>query len=102
MNAKPGPELVQSYEDRYAALRASLKPGEEVGYVTDLRADTVEAYTELRLMQYAVAPAFITNNLTPKLIVGNFHTTGGMATATRENGLTLLKNFGQGVVLFRK
>lgn len=98
----PRTDIVTTYESRYAALRAVLKPGEPVGYLTDLPPNDTSNYTELRLMQYAVAPVIVVNNESPRLIVGNFRTSRRMLEMMNSRNLTFVRDAGQGVYLFRK
>ena len=96
------PEMVAAYEERFAGLRGALRGNDSAGYMTDLPPHDVSAQTELRLLQYAVAPVIVVNSIHQKLVIGNFHTTAGVAEATRGQGLTLVKDLGKGVILFRR
>ncbi|MGH7517657.1 MAG: hypothetical protein ACREOC_09340 [Gemmatimonadales bacterium] len=58
------------------------------------------AFKRYLLTQYALLPAMVLPGIHGQLTVGNFHSADGMdSTATR--GLTLIRDFGNGVMLFR-
>ncbi|MGH9662524.1 MAG: hypothetical protein ACRD96_28505 [Bryobacteraceae bacterium] len=96
------PDTVTLYEDRFASLRRELPAGRPAGYVTDLPPNENAAWTELRLVQYAVAPVVVVNRIEPGIVIGNFHTAEGMRQSIANHGLAVLKDLGKGVVMLRR
>jgi hypothetical protein len=82
----------QRSDQRFAALKASLPPQGVVGYVGE-SGGTADYY----LAQYALAPLVIDHSANHPLVVGNFPIS--LAPGPLEH-LQLLKDFGNGVVLF--
>jgi len=95
-------DMVSLYEQRFAPLRAELSGTAAVGYLTDLPPNDISAHTELRLLQYAVAPVIVVKGAEQPLVIGNFHTASGVTASTRDKGLMLVKDLGNGVMLYRR
>ncbi|MGH7517641.1 MAG: glycosyltransferase [Gemmatimonadales bacterium] len=103
-----GPDEITRYEARFQELRHVLPPRARVGYLTDHMPQSAAAgddaprlaFKRYLLTQYALLPAMVLPGIHGQLTVGNFHSADGMdSTATR--GLTLIRDFGNGVLLFR-
>jgi GT2 family glycosyltransferase len=101
------PDEITSYEARFGQLREILPPRARVGYVTDRQPQGVEgdegprlAFKRYLLTQYALLPAIVLPDDGAPLVVGNFSAANGVdSAATRD--LTLVRDFGDGVMLFR-
>ena len=96
------PDLVTMYEQRYLELQRVLPARGTVGYITDLPPEDTRARTESYLLQYAIAPLILENSSEQPLVIGNFHTSAGYAEATKNKKLVLVRDFGNGVMLFQK
>jgi GT2 family glycosyltransferase len=102
------PDEITRYEDRFRELRRSLPPQGRVGYVTDaVPAESVAgadaarlAFKHYVLTQYALLPTLVLPDVPGALTVGNFDTAGGLDPEVTR-GRTLVRDFGNGVVLFR-
>jgi hypothetical protein len=102
------PDEVTQYEARFRELKQVLPPHARIGYVTDLRpqgsADdgrirrlSVKRYV---LTQYALLPAIVLPGTQHGLVVSNFYSAHGI-DSEETRGLTLIRDFGDGVMLFR-
>jgi len=99
---------ITQHESRFREIKQLLPPHTTVGYVTDPTPqgpapdDQVPrlAFKRYLLTQYALLPAIVLPGIHGALVVGDFYSTNGVdSEATR--GLTLIRDFGAGVVLFR-
>ena len=91
-----GRDEVAEYERRFAELKEALPRRGVVGYVSD-EADASEEAKKYYLTQYALAPLVVVRGADRPLVVGNFAAGGTPAPAA---GLALVKDYGDGVVLF--
>jgi glycosyltransferase involved in cell wall biosynthesis len=102
------PDEITQYETRFRELRRALPPYARVGYVTDRTPEDSGggddaprlAFKRYLLTQYALLPTLVLPGIHGALAVGNFHSTTGFDT-TATSGLTLIRDFGNGVMLFR-
>jgi GT2 family glycosyltransferase len=102
------PDEISRYERRFDGLRQVLLPHGQVGYLADSAAAISEDgehpgrahFKQYLLTQYALLPTLVRPDTRQPLVVGNFASVGELESgATR--GLTPIRNFGNGVVLFR-
>jgi hypothetical protein len=85
-------EVAQRSDQRFAALKAALPPQGVVGYMGE-SGGTADYY----LAQYALAPLVIDHSANHPLVVGNFPFSPAPGPPDH---LQLLKDFGNGVLLF--
>jgi hypothetical protein len=95
-----GVELAR-FKQRMSPLSGALPPDATVGYVSDLKPDpTLRSQLEYRMTQYALVPVMVEDGSNYAYVVGNFH--GPLAVQAQElQQLTIIKDFGNGVLLFR-
>jgi hypothetical protein len=101
------PDEITRYEDRFRELRRSLPLQGRVGYVTDAAPAAVAgadparlAFKRYVLTQYALLPTLVLPDMPGALTVGNFDTAGGIDSEVTR-GRTLVRDVGNGVMLFR-
>lgn len=95
-------EDVSSYEARFGNLREHLSGVDKVGYMSDCQGNQNDAAARLFIAQYAVAPVIVVDSIESELVIGNFcHSKIDKALWT-EKKLLLIKDFGEGVMLFRR
>jgi hypothetical protein len=94
-------DWVGRYEQRFLAVRQELPSGAILGYISDSPADDeARAYF---MAQYALAPVVLTKDLRDRqLILGNFLSGRVDTDHLRRKGLTLARDFGNGVVLLTR
>jgi hypothetical protein len=85
-------------ERRFAPIREIVPPNAVVGYVSDLATDP----TLMLTAQYALAPRLIVKNPTSNWVIGNFAHPQDFEAFARAHGLTLVKEFPDGVILFQR
>ena len=91
---------VGNFDNRFALLHKSLKPGTVLGYISDNPDDT-EAQAEFYLTQYALAPAIISANTGERFVVANFHTNSPNQEKLRARRLVLMQDYGNDVFIYR-
>lgn len=95
---QPDPYKLIDQERRFAPIKEIVPPNALVGYVSDLPTD----YTLTLTAQYALAPRLLVPNPTSNWVIGNFTRPQDFAEFGRTRGLVLVKEFPDGVVLFRR
>lgn len=103
-----GDDDISAYDRRYRELREALPPGTKVGYVSDLSLinfDPNEAVALLnfQLARYVLAPVVVSR--APdccELVVGNFIHSDEIHADFGELALTVVEDFGDGVVLYQR
>jgi hypothetical protein len=103
----PGQDEVSLYERRFQELRTVLPEGGVVGYqghpdLTTALPGQGLAHLHVRqflLTQYALAPVLLIEGTEPEFVVGNFDPG---AVPLPPQGLRVVRDFGNGVVLFRR
>jgi len=96
--AQPDPYKLIDQQRRFAPVNEIVPPNALVGYVSDRPTD----YTLTLTAQYALAPRLLVPNPTSNWVVGNFTRPQDFVAFGRARGLILMKEFPDGVVLFRK
>ena len=107
--ARASQDDVSANERRFAALRPLLPVHGLVGYLSDpelagatprdSNAAALRQFRRYLLAQYALAPALLVKGTEPELVVGNFDPG---TTPTAPGGLRIVRDFGDGLVLFRR
>jgi hypothetical protein len=107
--AVPVIDEISAYERRFHDLRSALPDRGMVGYIgypeptgatpSDSNAAALLHFRRLLLAQYALAPIILVQNTEPELLVGNF-IPGAVPPAP--HGFSLVRDFGDGLVLFRR
>jgi len=103
----PSRDAIASYEARFRDLRPDLPPVARVGYVTDRDIGPGEgldaprlAFKRYLLTQYALLPTIVLSDTQAGLVVGNFAAPGS-PDSNATAGLSLIRDYGNGVMLFR-
>jgi hypothetical protein len=92
------PYQIANQEKRFEALKRELPTGELVGYVSDLAPDPAIILSA----QYVLAPLLFVNLPPHGWVIGNFSRPTDYAAFGRARGLTVVKEFPSGVILYRK
>lgn len=90
-------EVAKRSDQRFAPLKAALPGSGVVGYIGE---PGTNALADYYLAQYALAPLVLDHSANHPLIVGNFPTGPQMNAASED--LRLVKDFGDGVLLFAR
>ncbi len=100
----PRRDRISQYERRFEGLKKILPPHGVVGYLSDRQAQDIrfdDRTIEFYLTQYALAPLIVTYSAERELVIGNFGTSRVDPEIFKERNLTLARDFGNGVMLFR-
>jgi|SRR5579863_5709894 len=92
------PYQIANQEMRFEALKRELPRGEPVGYVSDLAPEPAIILSA----QYVLAPLLFVSKPPHGWVVGNFARPTDYAAFGRERGLMVVKEFPNGVILYRK
>ena len=108
----PDKDPVTIHEARIAQLKGSLPASGEVGYVTTVENERIFAYeramknveylAQYALTQYTLAPLIVRNSPELPLVVGNFLDGPPAPGFLEKNGLVPIKDFGDGLILYRR
>jgi len=93
------PDRAANTDRRFEALRRALSGRERVGYIADEPSFAEPAAERYFLAQLALAPVVVENSTSLDLVVGNFGTAPPWSILPE---LVLVRDFGDGVMLFRK
>ncbi len=97
-----GNDDISRYENRFSELKKMLYGEGSVGYITDKTPEVVSVkdIASYYLTQYAISPVVVDKEKCNGFIIGNFDSNRSAGNA--HNGkLLLIKNFGNGVMLFK-
>lgn len=97
-----GIDEIRLYEKRFHELKEILPARGIVGYVTDKAGDPADKVKAFFLTRYTLAPLVVIRNKKHQLIVGNFSDPIFNKEIYDKDGFITIKNFGNGVVLFRR
>jgi hypothetical protein len=104
--AGPGADLykIGDQATRFQDLMAALPPAAIAGYVSDVSGAETLGSTLYFSAQYTLAPRLITDqriNPPAEWVVGNFSKPLDVVQFGKQRGLSLVKDFGNGAVLYR-
>jgi hypothetical protein len=108
----PQTDPVSIHEQRIEQIKKVMPPTSVLGYVTTIENEkillnerslrNVEFLAQYYLTQYTLAPVFVYNSPEYTFVVGNFLDGPADSEWIRKKGLTPLKDFGDGLILYRK
>jgi len=97
------PSAIDQYLTRFSEIRRALPPRGVVGYLAEPKGREIlhggDYYRKFHLAQYALAPLIMVDSPDRDLVVGNF---SAGARVPQVPGLTLVRDYGNGVMLFRR
>lgn len=99
-----GRDRITLQESRYEQLKKALPRHGIVGYISNLKADDIRfdpGFGEYYFTQYALAPLVVVRSSEQSLVIGNFLGRGSARPAALTN-MVLVKDFGNGIMLFRR
>jgi hypothetical protein len=82
---------------------AALVPEDAVlGYLTDVDVGIAGGWTMFNAAQYTLAPRILRQDTAQTRVLGNFAHPADFGAVGRQHGLTVERDFQNGIVLFRK
>jgi hypothetical protein len=103
--ANPDPWAVAKQEVRFDALRAELPVTSILGYYSDVSSGRGGNPAAFYVALYGMSPHLLvpdSNVYKPEFVLGNFGRRPDLGQLEREKGLKLVKDYGRGVMLFRR
>jgi len=100
-NHRAGTFGVESYENRFDALRKIVQPHAVYGYVSDNPPGSASALAEFHLTQYTLAPAIIKPTAQERFVIVNYHAKDLDPRLLQANHLRPIASYGNGVELCR-
>jgi hypothetical protein len=94
-----GKDEISLYEKRFEGLKKILPAHGVVGYITGEGLEPIRANTDYHLTQYTLAPVIVLRTYQRRLVVGNFTQGASGREVAAKHNLTVLKDFGNGVML---
>jgi len=96
------PSAVAQTEQRLRPAGAVLPRHGVVGYLSDEDSYTTPGMRRYYLTQYALAPLVVSRSTRKEFVLGNFREPSKAAELARQNGLSLERDFGDGLMIFRR
>jgi hypothetical protein len=88
-------------EHRFAELRTLLPPRGVIGYLSDTNGSQASV-RRYYVTQYSLVPLVVAPDANYELVVANFSSASAIAGLANAHGLTVEKDFGNGVALLRR
>ena len=96
-------DWITAYERRFENLKKVLPEHGAVGYITNNQLDNMryifEESKRYYLAQYALVPVVVEYGNKNRLVIGNFTDSADSADALKKTRLSVVRDFGNGVVL---
>lgn len=96
------PYHVAAQAERLAGIPALAPDDAILGYMTDLELGTPAAWAMFNAAQYALAPRILRQDTAPNRVLGNFAHPADFGALGRQHSLSIERDFGNGIVLFRR
>ena len=96
------PYRIAAQAERLQGVRAATSDNAILGYITDAEPGSVTASAMLNAAQYVLAPRLLRQDAGQDFTLGNFTRPADYAAAGAKYGLRVERDFGAGVVLYRK
>jgi len=95
------PYLIGAQSAKFGSFLEAVAPSAVLGYLTDAAPGSVASDAMFLAAQYTLAPRLLEKRTTSKQVLGNFTRPADFAAIGHQYGLSLERDFGNGVVLYR-
>ena len=95
-------DQITIYESRFIELKAFLQNHLVVGYISDYDDKSNADGIAYSMTQYVLAPIILVRGIKRHFIVGNFQSASPNAKVYAKENLSLIMDFGRGVILFER
>ncbi len=96
------PYLIAQQFPRLEGVRTAVPESAVMGYLTDTSPGSTVFEAMYGSARYVLAPRLVRLDTNAAWVLGNFTRPADFAALARRNGLRLERDFGNGVLLFRK
>jgi hypothetical protein len=96
------PYQVAAQATRLDGIPALVPEDAVLGYVTDLEPGSVGAMAIFNATQYTLAPRILRQDAAQSRVLGNFAHPADFSALGRQHGLSIERDFHNGIVLFRR
>ncbi len=100
--AQRDPFMVSQQQDRFAGIAQALPKTEIAGYVSDINDGSPAALALFNTARFTLAPRMLVSDDQREWVVGNFSKPPDFAALARDRNLQLVRDFGNGVALFKR
>lgn len=90
---------ISKYVERFDKIRQSFLEPDVVNYETDCCSDIL---ARKYIAQYAISPIIIDNTAAHSLLIGNYCNTELDINMHKKKEITLVEDYGNGIMLFRR
>lgn len=101
-NTLRDPYMVGVQEQRLAGVTQTVPANAIVGYLSDMHDGSTVALAMFNSARYTLAPRLLVEGTDRDFVLGNFAKPADWNTVASEHGLKVVRDFGNGVVLFNK
>ena len=96
------PYFVVAQEKRFAGLVAAVPQNAVLGFITDFQPGSTAGIALRNVAQYHLAPRLLVDGSQQDLVLGDFGRKADFAAVGAGMGLTVEKDFGGGIVLYKR
>jgi hypothetical protein len=96
------PYMVGMQEQRLAGVIQAVPANAIIGYLSDMQDGSTIALAMFNSARYTLAPRLLVEGTDRDFVLGNFTKPSDWNAVASEHGLQFVRDFGNGVVLFRK
>jgi hypothetical protein len=96
------PYQVAAQAARFEGILALVWEDAVLGYATDLEPGSVAALAMFNVAQYTLAPRILRQDTAQTRVLGNFARPADFGALGRQHGLSIERDFQNGIVLFRR
>jgi hypothetical protein len=100
--ATPDPYRIGAQLIRYEGLPPAVPPDAVIGYLSDLPVEDSRSTVLFLGAQYALAPRILVDDDRRAWVLGNFAAPADFGALGAAHHLTMVRDFGNGVVLYRR
>lgn len=95
-------DSISGFASRYDELKRMKVLPDQVGYIGDRKPKDLQSVMAFMLTQYTLAPVVVEQSVAHEVVIGNYYSTPPSAEELRTHHLSVVKDFNNGVVLYRR
>ena len=99
---RQAPDPIATYEKKFFELKSYLADHQVVGYISDYAENSKAGGSAYSMAQYVLAPTILVRGARRNVVVGHFQHPPLDIKRYEQEKLSLFKDFGNGVILFKR